>query len=397
MQTKAMTTPTERLLLLLSRGALSERDRAVARQLLAAPAGVEWQRFADLAALHGVVALVRRNLVALDARPDVPETAWRAVDQASTQIAFDGMLRLRQTAEVLAALHESGITSVILKGPALASLLYDDPIVRPSTDIDLLVRREEVDVACSAVERIGGLPPSAAVRAFQLANSYDLQVILPAAAGKPGLLELHWDLAPRGLFAVDLEAWRGRSVEFRLDGQAARRFSNEDMLLHLALHMRKHRYVGLRWLCDVGELVRRFGATLDWPYVVRIARPAGLQVLLYTSLQLAERLLDAPVDAAVLRELEPSAVRRRLLRSVLTQDALLTPVERDEAGWTQLASSEILLLDHPNAMARELRYRLAPPSEAVLGVEATAMTRSQRLAFGVHRLAGRTATLFKRT
>ena len=37
-----------------------------------------------------------------------------------------------------------------------------------------------------------------------------------------------------------------------------RRFMPEEQLLHLALHMRKHRYVGLRWLADVAELLRRF-------------------------------------------------------------------------------------------------------------------------------------------
>jgi hypothetical protein len=364
--------------------------------MLAGPAGVEWQRFADLAALHGVVSLVRRNLAALDARPCVPDPVWRAVDQASTQIAFDGMLRLRQMVEVLAVLYDARIEPIVLKGPALASLLYDDPIVRPSTDIDLLVRRDEVDRACAVVEGIGGKPSPEAVRTFQLVHGYDLQVILPAAAGKGGLLELHWDLAPRGLFAVDLDTWRSRSVEFALDGLVARRFSNEDMLLHLALHMRKHRYVGLRWLCDVAELVRRFGAALDWSYTVRTAQASGLQVLLYTSLQLADGLLGAPVDTAVLQELQPSAVRRRLLGSILSQDAVLTPVERDEAGWTRLASGEILLLDRPSAMARELRYRLAPPSEAMLGGEAAAMARGERLSYGLHRLARRAQVLFGR-
>ena len=72
------------------------------------------------------------------------------------------------------------------------------------------------------------------------------------------------------------------------------------------------------------------------------------------------------------------------------------PVERDEAGWTQLAPVEILLLDRPGAMARELRYRLAPPSEAMLGAEASGMTRSQRLVFGARRLADRTAALLER-
>ena len=390
-----MDSRTQNLLLTLSRGSLSESDRAQAWQLICEPGGVDWSSVAELASLHGVVALVRHNLLALDARTFVPDPVWYAIEQASTQIAFDGMLRLRQTAQAVAALQSVGIEPVLLKGYALAALLYDDPIFRPSTDIDLLVRRAEVDAACSALERIGGRLPSREAAAVQFATSYDLPLMLPSIGGKAGLLELHWDLAPRGLFSLDLDAWRARSSEFTLEGLTARRFSPEDMLLHLALHMRKHRYVGLRWLCDVAELVRRHTAELDWRYVLTSARRAGLRVLLYTSLQLAERLLQAPVDAGVLRALEPSTLRRSLLQSVLTQNALLMPVERDEAGWTQLAPAEILLLDRPGSMARELGYRLAPPSEAMLGAEAAGMTRSQRLAFGAHRLADRTAALFK--
>ena len=276
-------------------------------------------------------------------------------------------------------------------------LLYDDPIFRPSTDIDLLVRRDEVDAACSALERIGGRLPSRETVAVQLATSYDLPVMLPSAGGKAGLLELHWDLAPRGLFSLDLDAWRARSGEFRLEGLTARRFSPEDMLLHLALHMRKHRYVGLRWLCDVAELVRRsHAAALDWPYVLSTARTAGLRVLLYTSLQLAERLLQAPVDAGILRALEPSALRRSLLQSVLTQNALLMPVERDEAGWTQLAPAEILLLDRPGAMARELGYRLAPPQRGDAGRRGGRHDPQPAACLWRSPSANRTTTLFKR-
>ena len=267
-----MGTPTTTLLLTLSRGKLSESEQAQARRLLSGP-GVDWDRLAELASLHGVVALVRHNLLAMDARASVPDPAWRAIDQAAAQIAFDGMLRLRQTTQAVGALRSAGIEPILLKGHALAALLYDDPIVRPSTDIDLLVRRNEIDAACAALERLGGQLPSPETIAVQVETSYDLPVLLPSAGGKAGLLELHWDLAPRGLFALDLDAWRARSVEFRLEGLAMTRFSPEDMLLHLALHMRKHRYVGLRWLCDVAELVRRFETSLDW--TVRVEHGSG--------------------------------------------------------------------------------------------------------------------------
>ena len=203
-----MDSPTQTLLLTLSRGSLSENERTQARQLMCEPAGVDWSRLAELASLHGVVALVRHNLLALDARPFVPDPVWQAIEQASTQIAFDGMLRLRQTTQAVAALQSAGIEPVLLKGYALAALLYDDPIFRPSTDIDLLFRRDEVDAACSALERIGGRLPSREAAAVQFATSYDLPVMLPSAGGKAGLLELHWDLAPRGLFSLDLDAWQ---------------------------------------------------------------------------------------------------------------------------------------------------------------------------------------------
>ncbi len=387
---------TDVLLLALCNGDLSPAAQAQVAGLLAQP--IDWQRLSELAALHGVVGLVRRNLLALEAASQVPEPAWRAMEQAAAQIAFDGMVHLRQLASVVAALRSAGIEPLLLKGYALADLVFPDPVTRPSHDLDVLVRPDQVAPACQALALMGCTLPDQATVDVQLAHAYDLPVVLPTMANLATLLELHWDLAPRGLFSLDLDLWRARAESFNLASQPALRFSPEDMLLHLALHMRKHRYIGLRWLCDVAELLRRFAGPaasrpLDWEYVVGAARTAGLTVLLYTGLVQAQRLLHAPVDPALLARLKPAAWRRRLLQSVLSQEALLAPLERKDAGWTRLAPVEILLIDRPPAMARELSYRLLPPPEAVLGVEALGMSRGRRLAFQVRRLLDRSATM----
>jgi hypothetical protein len=388
--------PTNTLLLSLCSGDRSDAARAQAAGLMGQP--VDWLRLSELAALHGVVGLARRTLLAFDAAARVPAPAWRAMEQAAAQIAFDGMVQQRQLAAIVAALHGAGIEPLLLKGYALADLVYPDPVTRPSADVDVLVRPDQVAPACQALARMGCTLPDAATVDVQLANAYDLPVIMPAMAGRATLLELHWDLAPRGLFTLDLDLWRARAEWFQVAGQPALRFSPEDMLLHLALHMRKHRYIGLRWLCDVAELLRRFGAAdasrpLDWQYVVGGARAAGLTVLLYTSLTLAQRLLATRVDAELLAALAPAAWRRSLLHSVLAQDALLAPLEREDAGWTRLAPLEVLLIDRPAAMAAELGYRLLPPPEAVLGAQARTMTRRQRLVFQARRLLDRGAML----
>ncbi len=387
---------TDELLLTLCNGDPGPATQDHIAGLLVQP--IDWPRLSHLAALHGVVGLVRPNLLALDAAFHVPEPAWQAMEQAAAQTAFDGMVHQRQLAEVIAVLRRAGIEPLLLKGYALAELVYPDPVTRPSHDMDVLVHSDEVELACRALDQIGCTLPDQATVDVQLANAYDLPVVLPPMAGLATVLELHWDLAPRGLFKLDLDLWRARAEVFDLAGQPALRFSPEDMLLHLALHMRKHRYVGLRWLCDVAELLRRLAGpaalrTLDWEYVLGSARASGLTVLLYTGLVLAQRLLDAPVAPDLLARLQPAAWRRRLLQSVLSQEALLAPLEREDAGWTRLASVEILLIDRPAAMARELGYRLLPPPEAVLGAEALGMSRGQRLAFQARRLVDRGATM----
>jgi hypothetical protein len=369
-------------------GGVSERLHAGSSQ------PVDWDQLAELAALHGVIGLVQRRLLAGDAH--APEGARQRIQAAASQVAFDGMLHARQLGQVIEALRAAGVEAMALKGVALADMLYDDVLVRPSTDLDILVRPEELvtalDVLCSV---LGARTPPAEVVAFQRRHSYDVGCALPPAAGQTTLLEVHWQLAPSGLFALDLAAWRRRAQPFDLHGAAVLRLAAEEQLLHLALHMRKHRYVGLRWLADCATLVGRFGDKLDWDYVAASARQAGLRTLVYTTLTLAVQLLGAACPDGVLQRLAPSSLRRRALHSTLAQIAALEPLETQDAGWTRLAPAEVLLLDRPAAMARELRFRLFPPPEKLAGFDGAGGAR-HRLSLYAGRLAQRTTTLLRR-
>ncbi len=109
------------------------------------------------------------------------------------------------------------------------------------------------------------------------------------------LLELHWSLAEPELFNLDVAALWQRARTFTYNGHSLPSLSLEDILFHLTIHIRKHRYVGLRWLVDVSEMLRSFGADLDWPYLLKLAQRTGARTLLYMTLQLAHDVMGAPV------------------------------------------------------------------------------------------------------
>ena len=380
--------PTEALLLALCRGDAPS-------PWLHAP--VDWSRLADLAALHGVVGLVWHTLTVQGATQAVPEPARSAMQAAATQIHFDGMVHVREIGAMAAALAAAGIEPLWLKGHALADMLYDDPLIRPSGDVDLLVQREQAAAAEAALAAVGYRPHSAALREYELAHNYHLTLAREPWPGRRVVAELHWELGAAGLFRYDLAAWRARAQRFTLAGVETPlwRFAPGEQLLHLAMHMRKHRYVGLRWLVDVATLLRRFGDELDWPALAHAARQGGFATLLYTTVTLAQSLFHAPVPVHWPLGLEPSPLRRRLLRSVLTQNALLLPVETADEGWTRLAPAEVLLLDKLQAMLHELQRRLAPPVEKLGGLEAASFSRSERLALRSRRLRDRMRVLLR--
>jgi hypothetical protein len=83
-----------------------------------------------------------------------------------------------------------------------------------------------------------------------------------------------------------------------------------DMVLHAMTHLLRNEEFshGLRDLTDIDALLRHFGSAADfWPALAARARQLDLARELHYGLRAAQRLLDTPVPAAVLREAAAAA------------------------------------------------------------------------------------------
>jgi hypothetical protein len=61
----------------------------------------------------------------------------------------------RQLREILDTFGRENISSLVLKGPALAWTVYPDPATRPFADIDLLVRPDQYMKARNILNQLG--------------------------------------------------------------------------------------------------------------------------------------------------------------------------------------------------------------------------------------------------
>jgi hypothetical protein len=205
-----------------------------------------------------------------------------------------------------------------LKGPVLAELLYRDPTIRPCCDLDLLIRREDLERADALLRELG-YRRLADAHSFRFDAAYDHATLYEAPTGVR--VDLHWSLLSEPRYAWDEgegQAVWDRAQSISVAGQEALALCPEDLLLYLSAHLAVHHAIaGLLWHYDLFLLVERWRDTLDWDTVLVRAGRWRVRRAVYFALRAVESLFETGVPGRVLRELAPRGPRAAALRWIL--------------------------------------------------------------------------------
>jgi len=218
-----------------------------------------------------------------------------------TQHAHAAAVRTRVVADVAGAMAQAQVPFLVLKGAALAHLVYDDARLRPMRDVDLLIRgadagrAQDVLLACG-FRSSGGVVPH---------RHHHLQGMAKTQDGAMVTIELHHELMERTDFVAPLDyddLIRG-SQPFEWGGTSYRTLGCEDMLWHVYAHAfainNTLRPVSIR-LVSVADLVHATEAWIDRIDWAQLGRRNGR---LLRALCVVHDLVPwSPRVAAVLRE-----------------------------------------------------------------------------------------------
>jgi hypothetical protein len=290
----------------------------------------------DASTWHAVLQLAMRERVGpllFEALPapgagHVPESVRAILDHAYRQAERDARGAYHELAGILAAVRARGLEAVVLKGAAMARDTYKDPARRPFTDLDLLVRIEDVDAVHEALSErgyaIAGGAPTAADRAWRHGRGY----YDPRGQHLP--VDVHWRyFGYPNLLRLDYAGVFSSACETAFDGVPGLIPSAGHLVVATSIYFLRELWYGkakLRYLRDVAEVVHRHA--VDWDQVLRATREEPLvRSPLYLALGAAARLLGARVPAEVEDALRPrrwpraaESLRARVFRNLLTRE-----------------------------------------------------------------------------
>jgi len=276
-----------------------------------------------------------------------PGSLTAALEKERNRLRADLTLLYDRLGRLADCLGEAEVPFILLKGAALAPLLYGAPELRPMVDVDILIRRRDWPGARAALAKGRYRLPGEAEEAYWLANYFNLAVSSPDP--RPASFDVHWSLGQEVRFRVEEEGLWTRSLAFTHEGRTYRRLGNEDLLLGLLLHLSYHYFdARLLWLYDIHLLCLK--VPIDWETASRRSREWGMGTIFGLALSYVEKVFPGTVPPGVLAATAPGAVR----------GALLAPLRSPEPGRffrgddrraLQLVQG-LLVMDNPLSMIR---------------------------------------------
>ena len=227
----------------------------------------EWSELFFILRSHWVSSLLYWHLGRLRDEFRPPESIvdrMRASFQWSRTRCFHMEKQLR---EIVAAFNDEGVRILVLKGPALGRTAYSDPALRPSSDLDLLVRPDDMVQSCAILEDLGYKCEARLFDADETLYKDEKFVHLDNPRNYRAI-ELHWQL--HTFLGISQEARTEelfhRAIKVETDSFSFEALDPVDSLIHTAINNAFGHDNGMRliWIYDIKILALKLAVPDDW-------------------------------------------------------------------------------------------------------------------------------------
>lgn len=316
-------SPERSLLLACARAKLAAENYQRISDL--AVADLDWNQFASISYAHGIAPLIYHSLVQSDAVGLIPAAAAQPLRNSYYANAARNSLLYDDLQKLLLALRGEKIDVIVLKGAALAETVYPHRALRPMSDIDLLVRKEQLGKVESKLLDIGyRFDGHGRTKEFYLEHRYHWVFTKRSDIS----IEIHWHIKrPEGPFRIGIDSFWERAQWAKIAGVEALVLCPEHLVLYLCQHLWKHKLLGgIRPLCDIAETTKSYRGEIDWTKLAHTSSKWDMNPCSYLGLSLARELVGGRIPEHVLKDLAPVNFKAEIIS--WARDRMLAHGER---------------------------------------------------------------------
>jgi hypothetical protein len=288
---------------------------------------LDWDYIMGNPSFYRISPLLLRNLKEIADENAVPRSAMDTLAARYAYIFYRNMQIYEILREVLERFRDEGIPVILLKGVALGETVYSDIDLRPPGDIDILVKKMDLQNAADILLKMV-YNPAYPMERYRNHHHLPPHRKLDKKLNEFISIEIHHNITPEPLLSRIRaeELWEGAQA-VSISGIDTLVLSPENLIMHLCIHLSYSCFTeGIGNLVDISESIRYYNGSLNWDSLVGRSNQFKIGNSVYYPLYLANEMMDANIPAYVLKglklhpELKPSMAK--LLRTIIGRNIL---------------------------------------------------------------------------
>ncbi|MEN8209898.1 MAG: nucleotidyltransferase family protein, partial [Candidatus Fermentibacteria bacterium] len=277
--------------------------------------GIEWDYFLRLAESHDYLAAAYRFFLDYEILAGLPGQVRVLLENEYLLSQARFAKKESELVEILDALETHGIDVVVFKGIPLAHIFYNDPGIRVSKDIDILIDKAQVE---SAQQVLGDNGFSLYTGWLKEADwrTYHFHLIYTRGENMDIVIELHWILLdPNKDHEMDCEVVRRQAVSMKIQGRKVETLSQPHALWFACMHLSYKVYLDVRGLAELKRLAAKMDESA-WEYVFSWAQETRTLDQLKLAFAISESVFGAYLEESISLRLKPSRFVRTFILSM---------------------------------------------------------------------------------
>lgn len=224
--------------------------------------------------------------------------------------AFNNTILFSELKPITQALANAQIPCILLKGAALAPLIYENIAMRPMVDLDLLIHQQDIELALMHLERVGYKTVKVKDHLDHILE-YENEIMLTKPGHLTILLELHWNLFDSPYYQSVISTdwlWQSASSQV-IDGNPCLILGHSAQILHLSGHLYLH-HTGdeILWQNDLAGWIYKFHHVINWDEILSLAKKYNLVQPLQRAISLVQLDYEAPIPLPFIKELQQQSI-----------------------------------------------------------------------------------------
>ena len=313
-----------RFLIACCRTERSEEDTAFLQGHLSHKDAEGLEALVSLSVSHGILPLAYKSIKEITEQQNhtVPMDFLTKLKTYYMGISQRNMLMSAELIRIMKLLEENGIEALAFKGPALAQAAYGDITLRQFSDLDILVREEDIYKAAELIVAQNYEPMDSIVF---LQNEAKLQVEknYEFYGRKNGIkVEIHWRLINSSF----LKKFKNYDVfdkqeEVQINKVPIPTLDTKILLLYLCNHGASHMWERLEWIADIDRLIRSEGSSWKWDEILELAGSLQSKMTLLLGLALSRELFHTDLPSSISAQLDTDQISKPVSMVLNTFDS----------------------------------------------------------------------------